>query len=434
MVLVHLIDQGAAVPWLVGEVAMHWLRFAAGGFIFASGLCVGAIHFRKSLQPGRRLGIHGSLWQRAGIVLLAHYFTAFLLLLEVPLGGTRDYHVADYVRDVLLFWTGYDLLLFYVVMLLLSPLLIELRRLIGPLPLLLASLSLFFVFHDRPYLMLYPLENHFPILHWQAVFVTGFVTGTLLPSYDAMTRTTKRRLWLVASVVAVAISMLSLFERQTGMTPPPWLTVSKLPLSYLELARYLALAVVVAIGIDLAWKHLRGGVVERWLALAGSYSLLLWVVHAPMISAVRSLPWLAAATVAVLVVLLAAKLAKEATRAYAARFPSGPRLGLLSPVLGSLVVIAMLHALSQPGIDDADLLIAHADHDFGILVQAERDDSDVVHADEAQGDLVSGSSADLSTESFPMELLPVIDEAEPTAPRDGAPPPMRIDDETFQVA
>lgn len=342
MVIVHLIEQGMVLPWLANEVLMHWTRFAAGGFILTSGLCIGAIHYQKALDPLKRSRIYLSLLRRAGVVLLVHYFATFLSLVLVPLNGYREYDTMTYIRDVLYFWTGYDLLLFYVVMLLVSPVLIECIRRSGVVTVGLASGFLFFLWYDNPYLPLYGIENHFPVIRWQAVFVCGLLIGCKLPAFDGLNRSLKVGWLAVSTGVALAIAGLSALERFGQITLPWWLTVNKYPLSPLEVVRYLSLVIALGVGLDLVWKRVSGTRLVSVLQIIGVQSLLLWVVHVPLVANLAAFHWTIAILGSVLAVWLAASIGIWLSRQWAESLASLPRLPVAAPVLGSLMIIAFL--------------------------------------------------------------------------------------------
>jgi hypothetical protein len=342
MVLVHLIEQGLVVPWLASEVVMHWLRFAAGGFILTSGLCIGAIHYQKALDPTKRLKTHLSLIRRAGLVLLVHYFATFLSLLLVPIRGHYEYDTLAYIRDTLLLWTGYDLLVFYVVMLLASPILIEAIRRFGVWVVALASGALFFVAYDNPYLPLYGIENDFPVIRWQAVFVCGVLVGSKLPAFDAMSRPAKVRLMTVTALLSLAIAGLSAVERFDHLTLPWWLTVMKYPLSPLEVVRYLSIVIAMGVALDLIWKHLTGTRTSAVLQVIGAQSLLLWVAHVPIVANLTAFNWVLAIAIAVPAVWVVAKIGIWLSTQWADSLKSMPRLPYAAPVLGSLMSIAFL--------------------------------------------------------------------------------------------
>lgn len=345
MVIVHLIEQGMVLPWLIDEVVMHWLRFAAGGFILTSGLCIGAIHYQKALDPSRRSKTYLSLLRRAGLVLLIHYFATLLSLVLVPLNGYREYDTLTYVRDVLFFWTGYDLLLFYVVMLLVSPGLIEAIRRFGVAIVGLISGSLFFLWYDNPYLPLYAIENHFPVIRWQAVFVCGVLIGSKLPTFDGLDRSLKVSWLVVSSGVALTIAGLSALERFGQLSLPWWLTVSKYPLSPLEVVRYLSLVIAMGVGLDLVWKSIATTRLVSVLKLIGVQSLLLWVVHVPLVANLASFHWTLAISESILAVWLAAWIGIWLSRKWADSLGPLPRLSVTAPVLGSLLIVGLLSHL-----------------------------------------------------------------------------------------
>jgi hypothetical protein len=343
MVVVHLIQEGMVVPWAVNEVVMHWLRFAAGGFILASGLCIGAIHYKKALDPAKRSRVYFSLLRRAGLVLLVHYFAAFLSLILVPLRyGYHEYDTWVYVTDVLYLYTGYDLLLFYVVMLVASPVLIELIRRFGVISVAIASGALFFFRYDHPYLPLYALENEFPVIRWQAVFIFGMLAGSKLTYFDVLTRSGKLRLLAITSALALGLAGVSAFERHTHLSLPWYLTVTKVPLSILEVVRYVGIVLSVGIVLDLCWSkvaNLRATAVTR---VIGSQSLLLWVAHVPIVAQLVPLNWVLAIAIAVPTVWGFATAGNWLSRRWSQGMPSFPSLPYAAPAMGSLLLIAIL--------------------------------------------------------------------------------------------
>ena len=342
MVLVHLIEQGVRSPGLLNEVVMHWLRFAAGGFVMTSGVCVGAIHFQRALDPDRRAKTYAALLQRAAFVLGVHYFASVLTLILIPIHGRPVYEVGTMLRDILTFHAGYDLLLFYVFMLLVSPVLIELLRRVGVLPVLAASVSVFFWHYDNPYLHLWSIEKDFPLVRWQLIFVVGLAMGSKLKAFDAMTRRRKGELLTGAVAVALALGVLSAVERVGWATLPWYCQVTKMPLSVLEVARYLSLAVAAFVVLDRYWATLADTTADRVLRAVGVQSLMLWVVHVPIVGNVASMPWPLAVIAAWTLVWAAAVAATWASRQWATSLAVLPKLSYVTPVLGSLAVTAVL--------------------------------------------------------------------------------------------
>ena len=109
-------------------------RFAAGGFVFLSGLCIGFIFLPRVLQAVRDTGspmkVYRRIWARAAKIYFIQLLSSFLLvwfcfpeqkkeLLDQP---------AQYLCDMLCFRRGNDLLLMYVGMVAVSPLMLELLR------------------------------------------------------------------------------------------------------------------------------------------------------------------------------------------------------------------------------------------------------------------------------------------------------------------
>lgn len=348
MVLVHLLEQNVRAPWLLGEAAMHWFRFAAGGFVLTSGLCIGAIHYTRALDPARRTRTHVSLLKRAGYVLAVHLFASILTLILIPIHGQPVYNVSAMLRDVLTLHAGYDLLLFYVFMLLISPLVIELLRRVGPAWVLLTSVAVFFWNYDDPYLHLWAIEKDFPLIRWQLIFVTGLVLGSKLKAYDALPTPAKWRLLGVAVATGLGIDILSAAER-AGLISLPWyLAVTKLPLSPLEVLRYVSFAVAAGVTLDRFWHRLGNTTTQRVLAAVGVQSLMLWVVHVPIVANVAPLPWPVALLLAWVGVWLAAVIATRLTKLWADTLPVLPRLSYLVPAVGSVAVCVILTRLEIP--------------------------------------------------------------------------------------
>jgi len=348
MVVVHLLDQGLHMPWIVSEIVMHWVRFAAGGFVMTSGLCIGAIHFNRALDPAKRMSTYVSLVKRAGLVLLVHYFATFLSLLLIPIHGHEVQDVAKMAHDVLVFYTGYDLLLFYVFMLLVSPLIIELVRRVGARWVLLASVAVFFWHYDNPYLQLWACEKDFPLVRWQLIFVIGLLLGSKLKQYDRLSNGARWKLMYGFVAAAFCIATLSAVERM-GLVHAPWyLAVTKMPLSILEVAHYVALASALGILVDRYWSQLGGTKLEAVLKVVGVQSLMLWVVHVPIVANAATLRWTVAVPLSLAAVWLTAVIGTWLGRQWSETMKNLPKLGYVLPVVGSLFVVATLVRLEAP--------------------------------------------------------------------------------------
>jgi len=351
MVLTHLIEQGLAVPWVVREVGMHWLRFAAGGFVMTSGICIGFIHYRRTLDPTRRINTYVSLLKRAGAVLLAHYFATTASLLLIPIHGWPLTNVPTLLWQVLTFQTGYDLLLFYVFMLAISPVIIVLMRRAGLIAVLVISTCIFYVKYDNPYLMLWGVENHFPLLRWQWVFVTGMLVGAMIPRFDALSVRSKWTLFIITALAALVLSIISAFERHGGLELSRFFTVQKLPLTITETLRYAALTISAGVLVDRAWPMIGHRRVAGFLTTLGIQSLLLWIVHVPIVANVVTLPWPVGLFIAITGVWIVAAIGLWIARIWAHRLPNAPRLGYLVPVVGTILIACVLLWLqSAPSI------------------------------------------------------------------------------------
>ena len=347
MVLIHILEQGLVVPGLFRETAVYWLRFAAGGFVLCSGLCIGVIHYKRALLPEKRAGVYSSLLKRAGVVLLVHYFASILSLVMIPIHGQPLENVPKMLWDILLFYSGYDLLLFYVFMLAVSPLLIEITRRAGVLVMLAISCGFFLYRYDNPYLGLWSIENHFPLLRWQLIFVIGLLMGVWLPKFDSATVKQKYALLAGSFATAMMIGLLSSLERHQGVVLPWYLTVSKFPLSPLEVVRYVALALALAVTVDRLWPWVGRTWAERFLATVGVNSLMLWIAHTPIIANLVTFPWLIALVLSALGVWLAAVIANGLWKAWESSRKL-PKLSYVFPVVGSLVLSAVLLQMETP--------------------------------------------------------------------------------------
>jgi hypothetical protein len=376
MVLVHLLEQHVNAPWAVGEVALHWLRFAAGGFVMTSGLCVGAIHYQRALDPDRRDRTYRSLLKRAAFVLGVHYFSTILALILIPIQGRPVIGVGQMLWDVLTLRTGYDLLLFYVFMLAISPLLITALRRAGAGVVLAVSIGIFFWRYDHPYLSLWAIENHFPLIRWQLIFVIGLVLGSKLKAYDTLPAARKWQLLAAAALVALGIDTLSAMDRAGWLVLPWWLAVTKLPLSILEVVRYLCIAVAAGVLLDRGWKWIGQSTAQRVLSAVGMQSLMLWVVHVPIVSNAAPLPWLLAIGVAWAGVWFAAVIGTWLSRQWAASMNSLPRLSYVVPAVGSLLVCLTLLRLETPTVIETQLAAGDL-FDESVFFDGDSDDSPI---------------------------------------------------------
>ena len=348
MIVVHLYDQGMGGPPWLHELLVHWFRFAAGGFIATSGMCIGAIHARRALDPTKRLKTYRSLVQRAGLVLLVHYFSVFASLLVIPFSGQPVHDVGQMVRDGLYFYTGYELLLFYVVMLLAAPVMIEIIRRFGVLTLLAISAGVFCIKPSHPYLGLYALENHFPIVRWQLVFAVGVAGGSLLARFDKLSPAIKWKLFAGSASASLAIAGYSAAIRAGWFAVPAVLDVIKFPLSPMEALRYATLTLAIGLLVDRSYKWFAGTAADSVLRTMGAQSLLLWVVHIYITAQFVQMRWVYAIALSLAGAWIIAAGGMAVAKWWQAHVKGLPKIGYVSPVLGSLLAIAILRIAETP--------------------------------------------------------------------------------------
>src|SRR5450432_2862161 len=160
MVLIHLLEQGLRADVFTRSLLYDYVRFAAGGFILMAGLCIGAIHFRKAQDPNRRREVYLGLLRRSGFVLAVHYLSEFYYLLLCPVRG-EHLNLYQSLRDIILLRQGYDLLPFYVMMLAVAPLLLELMRRGLWWIIAAASIASFALASENPWAFAMQIHRHF---------------------------------------------------------------------------------------------------------------------------------------------------------------------------------------------------------------------------------------------------------------------------------
>ncbi len=285
MVLVHLVHQGMnfGQPWwsILGE----YTRFAAGGFIFVAGMSVGAIFLPRVREERNRRKTHLRLMKRSGYILAVHYIATAGFLLLYPLYGSGPFaSVSDLLRDILLFRSGSDLLPFYVVMVAITPLLLELlRRGMGWLVALL-SLAVFMTWGRMdPYFLSAPIQQCFLLPLWQVIFIAGLLAGAALPAYDRLAQSTKR---IIAgfSTIFLVVMFFGAYGGDFGLALSLPVVFWKVPLSVGEILKYLAFMLALMSVTDLFWQRLAGSAVVRFSSRMGRRSLAMYVVHVWIVS------------------------------------------------------------------------------------------------------------------------------------------------------
>ncbi len=296
MVLVHLVYEGVKMGSFLQPVLGEFTRFAAGGFIFLAGLGVSYIFLPKAQLEEKRWGTYTALWRRALYLLFVHYAASLSFIFIYPL---RDFvgpypRPLEFVWNVLLFREGSDLLLFYVIMVAVSPALLEvLRRGYGA-ALALGSLALFGLGQYHPYALALPIQQNFTVILWQMVFVLGLIAGAGLPKWDALT--TRAKTTLAAATCAALALLFSLQYTAWGWSlGVPFV---KNPLSWAEAARYIIMITAIAMLTDLAWRRLADTSFTAFFTRLGRRSLAVYVAHvwvvAVVIAAARRTEWLGA--------------------------------------------------------------------------------------------------------------------------------------------
>gem|GEM_PF-1037226 len=294
MVLVHLVYEGVKMGRVLQPIVGEFLRFAAGGFIFLAGLGITYIFLPKARNDEKRLGTYRALWRRSLYLLFVHYAASLSFIFIYPL---RDFTGAyprplEFVKQVLLFREGSDLLIFYVIMVAVSPALIEVIRRGYWWAAALLSLSMFTFGQFYPYALSLPIQQNFMVVLWQLVFVMGMLAGAVLPRWDALAVRAKLR-WFGAACGVLALVEVMEF------TTLGWhlgITFEKCPLSWGEAARYVSLITVIMLASDLVWRFIADSGAVGFLTRLGRRSLAVYVAHvwvvAIVLAAARRMEWI----------------------------------------------------------------------------------------------------------------------------------------------
>lgn len=284
MVLVHLVYESHVQfgDFLGLKLIGAYTRFAAGGFIFISGLSIGVIFLPRAREPQHRKGVYRALWRRSIYILAVQYVSAMgLLLLEtVRNSGVGAVNPWTMIRDVFLLRDGGDLLPFYVFMIALSPFLLEaVRRPRGWIVVLIGSLFLFAWGTQHPWMLAPASHQNFPPVLWQALFVMGLIFGVAWPYYNALARRCK----ILAAVVSwIVFALLFDSEYSSDFGLPHlhlWMSFSKVPLSNGEALRYLSMIFGIATTTDLLWRYLSQTAFAAFIETLGRKSLPVYVAH-----------------------------------------------------------------------------------------------------------------------------------------------------------
>jgi hypothetical protein len=288
MVLVHLYYENVQMGGRLGKVLGEYMRFAAGGFVFVSGMAIGAIFFAKSLEAGRRWGTYRRLWARSLRILEWQYLVAIAWVgLWVWEGKhTPVTSLGSLLYSVVTFREGGDLLPLYVILIGLSPLLLECRRRVwSAWALAICSIGIFIFGRFHPFALSVDPQGNFPPLLWQLVFISGLFAGSLLKRYDAIS--TKIKIAVAAGAwVVFALLFWCEWGPDVGLPKcPVSIVFTKTPLTTGELFRYLSMTIGILSTTDLMWKAIAQSHFTSFAATLGRSSLPVFVFHTFLIEA-----------------------------------------------------------------------------------------------------------------------------------------------------
>ena len=297
MLLVHLYYEPYIQLGALGHLLGDYTRFAAGGFIFISGLSIGVIFIPRAANPDKRAATYKALWRRSIYILGIHFLCALGLLLLLVLQRLLNASdpsawsslMADrnnfvdplpLLRNIFLLRDGGDLLPFYVIMVALSPLLIAaLRRKHGWIGVIVTSLVLYTYGIWHPWAFAPAQHAMFPPILWQAIFVLGVVLGSKWREYNALSWNWKLVI-SIASWIGVAALFVNEWGYQFGMGQFSFGTVyTKVPLSTFEGLRYLFIVAAMMSTTDLIWKYIADSSASAFVQTLGRKSLPVYAFH-----------------------------------------------------------------------------------------------------------------------------------------------------------
>ena len=343
VVLVHLAYNGVGFPAPLEALVKDYTRFAAGGFVLLAGMTVGAVFGpRVDASGSGRREVYWRLLLRGATLVAVGVAVEFAHRLLDPLRGFPFDPDTD-LRSALVRIAFLQepsvlggILLLYTVLLVVTPVLFEIRRRFGSVALVATSVLVYVAAIHGGDLLVWP-RNEFPVPYWQPLYVFGFAASRL-PGWIDEGGQTRARGWLGVSLLAFAAVFTIEHGERFGL--PDFaralsLDFSKTPLMPGALIWYLAGVSLVLAASSLAWtRFLRGTRAERWLGLLGRNSLLVYAAHVFTEVVVLEVVWrwwppaamriaLVVADVAALslLCLVAERLQKRPARAITATWP-----------------------------------------------------------------------------------------------------------------
>jgi len=299
VVLVHLAYNGVGFPAPLDDLIKHYTRFAAGGFVFLSGLTIGVVFgTRLARSPVDRMAVYRWSLRRAAVLLVVDMLAAVAFqavdgLRRFPV--TDGATVVDTARELLLLQRagiGHGILLLYALLLAALPLVLELRRRLGTSAVAALSLALYAVAQGSEGLR-WP-GNEFPIAWWQPLFVAGLLSDGV---YRRACRAGRgwRAGWTGVALAGFALVFLVAHGPALGVVqslPASFLDFTKTPLRPGALLWYLAIVQLLLAVTSLCWRGAPAPTpVVSFLTLLGRHSLLVYVAHVFTEAAVLEYVW-----------------------------------------------------------------------------------------------------------------------------------------------
>ena len=286
MVVVHLIGYDVEFGRFLKTFLTDYTRFAAGGFVFLSGLCMGMIFLPKVVASGNQFAdarlIYRRIWARAIKILIVQFVAEIALIaLNIDANRSQMRPFLPFIGNLLHFRKGYanDLLMLYVGMLAITPLLLEMMRhglwaVIGAISALIFTLG-----SMNPWRIAFVPGGEFPIVLWQAVFIGGILFTQPLRAFDVARRSTRVGV-LVLLAVLFGILFQSANANELGFKQR-WVNLDfyKIPLSFGELLRYIATTLLIMLATNAVWRRLRDTRPAAFICLLGRNSLFVYIAH-----------------------------------------------------------------------------------------------------------------------------------------------------------